>query len=469
MKKQDNSSTIDLCRQIALKVKEAGGTVYYVGGFVRDKLLGIESKDIDIEIHGIDLNKIQEILSQFGEIDLVGASFGIFMIKGKDLDISVPRIEKSMGKGHKDFQVSVDPFLGTEKAAKRRDFTVNALMEDVLTGQIVDHYGGREDLEKKILRCVDEESFAEDPLRVLRGARFAAKLNFLIDEKTIDLCRTINLSELSKERVYGELTAALTKTSKPSMFFKYLREMDQLGYWFKEIENLIGVVQPPEHHSEGDVWNHTMLVIDEAAKLKRGWRSRFTDRILEVENFQYFMMSALCHDFGKVSTTEEINGKIHALGHEDAGVDIAAKFINRLTLERDLKKYVKNMILLHMKPNMYGASNSKIKSTNRLFFDSVDPAGLVLIARADFFGRGGAGDYSKTEEYLVQRLNRYEEMMKRPYVSGQDLIASGLVPGENFAAILKYAEKLRIAEINKESALKQILAYSRKLDCSTKK
>lgn len=441
-----------LAEQIGKRVQEIGGSVYYVGGHVRDELLGIESKDIDIEVHGVSIEQLKEILSEYGEVDVVGQSFGIFMIKGCDLDISMPRIERAKGVGHRDFHVYVQPDLGTFKAAKRRDFTINSIMKNVINGEIIDHYNGIEDIKKGILRCVDEETFPEDPLRVLRAARFGAKLGFKIDSDTMELCSKVDLSVLSKERVYDEVKRALVQSHKPSYFFENLRDMNQLGVWFKEIEDLIGVVQPVEHHKEGDVWNHTMLVIDEAAKYRK-----------YVEKPEYFMFAALCHDLGKVSTTEEINGKIHALGHEEAGVEIGREFLGRLTGDKNLKSYVKNMTLLHMKPNMFANNNSKVKSTNKLFYQSVDVDGLILLAKADHFGRVDPGQYENVEKYLAERKDHYLEMMKKPYVSGRDLIEAGLKPGEEFSEILAYAEKLRMAEIDKENALKQVLAYAGKL------
>lgn len=452
-----------LAREIALKAGSLGGSVYYVGGHVRDEFLGIESKDIDIEVHGLEIDQLKEILKEYGQVDLVGESFGIFMVKGFDLDISMPRIEEAKGRGHRDFDVSVNPHLGTFKAARRRDFTINSIMKNVLNGEIVDHYGGINDIEKGILRCVDEKTFGDDPLRVLRAARFAAKLDFQIEERTLDICSKVKLDSLSRERVFDEVKRALVQSKKPSIFFQYMREMNQLGFWFKELEDLIGVVQPLEHHKEGDVWNHTMLVLDEAGKYKDGIVYGPKSTFLKSENPFYFMMSALCHDMGKAITTEEINGKIHALGHEEAGVDIAMKFVGKMTGERELKKYVKNMILLHMKPNMFAAQGSKVKSTNKLFYMSQDPKGLMLLAMADHFGRIDPGEYTQREEFLGERLEIFEHMMSLPYVTGEDLINAGLVPGENFKDILEYSQKLRMAQIDKDQALKQTLAYARGL------
>ena len=253
-------------RTIAEKAAELGGTVYFVGGYVRDKLLKLENKDIDIEIHGIHAAALEQILDSIGECIKIGKSFGIYGLKGYSLDIALPRTERRTGTGHRDFTVTSDPFMGTYEAARRRDFTINALMENVLTGEITDHFGGQADLQKGVLRHIDDTTFTEDPLRVLRAAQFAARFHFSIAAETAELCRSIDLSPLSKERVMLEMEKALLKSDKPSVFFEELRNMEQLEYWFPELQALIGLPQNREHHREGDTWTHTMMVLDEAAK-----------------------------------------------------------------------------------------------------------------------------------------------------------------------------------------------------------
>ena len=251
---------MEMARKVAELVAERGGRSYYVGGFVRDALLKIENKDIDIEVHGISHEVLSGILDSLGQRISIGESFGIFNLKGYSLDIAMPRKEEARGQGHRDFAIFVDPFIGTEAAARRRDFTVNALMRDVLTGEIVDHFGGREDLKNGILRHVNDDSFTEDPLRVLRGAQFAARFRLDVAEETIQLCRTVDLRHLPGERIEGELKKALLKADRPSVFFEVLRKMDQLDVWFPELKALIGVGQHAVYHAEGDVWNHTMNI-----------------------------------------------------------------------------------------------------------------------------------------------------------------------------------------------------------------
>ncbi|MBR7161914.1 MAG: tRNA nucleotidyltransferase, partial [Clostridia bacterium] len=313
---------LDMAVKLASEVKNHGGTAYYVGGYVRDRLLHLENKDIDIEIHGVEVSVLKQILDSLGERVSMGESFGIFALKGYGLDIALPRKEKAVGKGHRDFETYTDPMIGTSEAAKRRDFTINAMMMDVLTGEIVDHFGGREDLERRILRHVSTETFPEDALRVLRGAQFAARFHCTVAPETVSLCKAMPLSHLSRERVWEELRKALCKADRPSVFFLTLREMEQLDTWFPEVRNLIGVEQNPVYHAEGDVFSHTMMVLDEAAKYREQASDPFG-----------FMLTALCHDFGKAVCTEMIKGKLCSYNHEIKGLPLAEAFLRRLTNE----------------------------------------------------------------------------------------------------------------------------------------
>lgn len=442
---------IDMAVKIAALVSQQGGTAYYVGGYVRDKIRHKDNKDIDIEVHGIYPYQLASILDSLGKRISIGESFGIYNLKGYSLDIAMPRKEDNRGNGHKDFDICVDPFIGTYAAALRRDFTFNALMEDILTGKIVDHFGGVEDLKNGIIRHVNDSTFAEDPLRVLRAAQFAARFNYTIAEDTIELCRRMDLSSLSKERIMGELEKALLKSDKPSVFFKTLRQMNRLSVWFPELEQTIGIKQNPKHHAEGDVWTHTMMVCDAAV--------RYRDR---VKNPLGFMLSTITHDFGKALCTEVINGELHAYNHETIGLPLVKSFMTRLTTEKALIEYVMNLSEHHMKPNILAADNSSIKATNKLFDKSVDPEALVYLAISDGLGRITSREYISYDDFFMERLAIFREYMSRPYVMGRDLMATGMSPSERFADYIEYAHKLRLAGVDKDSALRQTLALARK-------
>jgi tRNA nucleotidyltransferase (CCA-adding enzyme) len=437
---------VALSKKIAEAVRENGGRTFYVGGYVRDRLLGIDNKDVDIEVHGIEHDKLYQLISQFGEVKTFGDSFGIFSLKYHNIDIALPRSEKNTGRGHRDFAIYVDPFIGYENAARRRDFTINAMMEDVLTGEILDYFGGKEDLINHLIRHVDKDSFVEDPLRVLRAAQFSSRFEFEVAKETIDLCRHIDLTALSKERVEEELKKALLKSKRPSIFFDVLSKMDQLSYWFREIEETKAIMQDKTYHPEGDVYVHTMEVLDRCAMY-----------LGSVDEPYYFMMSGLCHDLGKITTTVEINGRIHAYGHETEGVKIARELVRRISGNNSLLAYVKNMVLMHMQPNMMYNDQSKIKSTNRMFDQARKPVDLIYLALAD---RGG--DVKDVKAFLFERYEIYKEYMARPFVNGDDLRKAGVEPDPYFRDYLAYARKLRLAGVDKKSALKQTLDYIKK-------
>ena len=453
------NKNILMAQRIAAEVRKAGGRTYYVGGFVRDLMMGLENKDIDIEVHGVPVQTLEAILDGLGERLTMGASFGVMGLRHFDLDIAMPRSEVATGRGHKDFAVFVDPFLGAEKAARRRDFTVNAMMQDVLTGDVLDFFGGREDLMRKRIRHVDDRTFAEDPLRVFRAAQFAARFGFTVAEETTVLSAGMDVAALAGERVMGELEKALLKAPKPSVFFEELKKMHQLSRWFPELEALTGIPQNPVHHPEGDVWAHTMQVLDEAAALRE-----------EAREPLWFMLAALCHDFGKAAATEEINGALHAYGHERLGLPLAERFLGRITSEVKLTKYVLNMTELHMQPNKKAREASHEKAFMTLFDQSVCPEDLLLLAKADHLGRLGPGmrrepaaeAYAETEHRLREMLALYQDRMNRPYVMGRDLIAAGMQPGPLISEALAYAHKLRLAGVPKEEQLRQTLGHMRK-------
>ncbi|MBR5783497.1 MAG: HD domain-containing protein [Clostridia bacterium] len=441
---------IQLANQIAQKVARLGGRAYFVGGCVRDGLLGIECADIDIEVHGLAPAALEEILDSVGRRMEVGKSFGIYALKGHSLDIALPRKERAVGHGHRDFKISVDPHIGTCEAAKRRDFTIGALMQDVLTGEIVDHFGGLQDLKKGILRHVDDNTFSEDPLRVLRGAQFAARFEMKIAEETLKLCKAIQLDTISKERILGELSKALMSADRPSLFFAVLKEMEQLDTWFGELGALIDVKQNKKYHAEGDAWSHTLLVLDEAAKLR--CRANYP---------LWFMLSALCHDFGKAITTKEADGRIISYRHETEGLPLVKRFLKRLTNEQKLIQYVLNMTELHMRPHALAAQNASAKAANRMFDKAICPEDLLLLAEADNMGRFPRPEQDRNQ-YLYDKLRAYQVLSAKPQVTGTDLIAAGLTPDKDFSALLEYAHKLHLSGVDKSTALKQVINYHKK-------
>lgn len=207
-------------------LSDKGAKTYYVGGYVRDMILGKENKDIDIEIHYITEEEFLDTYKSFDlDIKLCGQAFGVYkaVLDGQDIDFSFPRTEKLIGAKHTDFEIAVDPFIGEEKASQRRDFTINALMMDTQDGTILDFHKGMKDLEDKIIRHTSDK-FSEDALRVYRAAQFASRFGFTVAPETLELCKKIDVTHLPQERIQEETYKAFTK-GIPSIYFDILKSV----------------------------------------------------------------------------------------------------------------------------------------------------------------------------------------------------------------------------------------------------
>ena len=442
-----------LSRQLAEGIRAVGGRAYYVGGFVRDGIMGVECKDIDIEVYGLKPDALRAVLNNYGEAYDRGASFGVLGIRHSDIDIAMPRTESRTGAKHTDFDVCVNPFLEPRDAARRRDFTINAMMQDVLTGEILDFYGGRQDLQDRVIRCVHPDTFIEDALRAFRAAQFAARLDAAIHPDTRALCASMDVSELSVERIFAETEKALLKANRPSIYFRELRAMDHLKEFFFEVGETIGLEQNPKFHPEGDVFEHTMLVLDEAAKLRE--RSDWP---------MGFMLSALAHDIGKcVATQVQEDGRITAYGHEVLGLDMVEEQMRRITNHEKLIRYVRNQTELHMRPNMLFGAKSKKKKTRQLYDMSVSPNDLILLSRADASGKLDEPYREENEAWLRERLEDYHQRLQLPMVTGQDLINAGLKPDKNFSALIQRARMLHFAGLDRKNALRQVLSEAQEM------
>ena len=429
----------EMAQRLAAAVAEAGGRAYYVGGSVRDRLLGIPGKDLDLEIHGLAEERLFSLLAALGAPLAMGESYPVYGLRGYNLDISLPR-SRSSGEW--------EPFLSPGAAAARRDFTVNALMEDVLSGALLDFYGGKQDIEHRILRHIQADTFREDPLRVLRCARFSATLGFSVASETSALCKSLSLENLPRERVFRELRRALMEAPKPSVFFTVLRDMEQLDCWFSPLNALIGIPQPPRYHGEGDAWNHTLMVLDQAAALK-GYASDPLG----------FLLAALCHDYGKALCTTADERGIHAYGHETAGLPLVKDFLGKLTNQKGLLPYVQNLVKLHMRPNTLACNQASEKATNKLLDAAMDPEALLALAAADDMGRITESPHICHRDFWAERLSLYRKLMTAPSVGGRDLLEAGVNPGPAFSGYLQYARRLQLSGLKKEAALKQTLSY----------
>lgn len=363
----------------------------------------------------------------------------------------MPRKEKRTGAKHKDFEVSIDPNMSTIEACRRRDFTINALLQDVLTGEIIDHFDGVQDIQNKIIRHVDSNTFAEDELRVLRACQFAARFNFKISDETLSLCKKINCTNLTKERIYAEVEKALLKAEKPSIFFEYAREIGILSKVFSPMDKLIGVKQNPVFHPEGDVWIHTMMVIDEAAKYRN--ESNYPIAL---------MLAAICHDLGKITTTRVLNGKIISYNHEHE-LQLTKIFLKNITNNNDLINSVMILVDNHMRPNVLVKNNSSDKAVRKLIVDTsgklVNIHDALLLAKADRTGRA-EDDMSPFNpdqwwEKKIAEVNQNKTTIK-PVVTGKDLIDMGYTQGEELGKMLKQAFRLQIQGFSKEEIINKI-------------
>ena len=305
-----------------------GGRPFIVGGAVRDALLGLPAKDLDIEVFGLPAEAVREVLAAFGPVNAVGEAFTVFKLSGLEgiegaVDVSLPRRDSKAGPGHRGILAVGDPSLSLEEASRRRDFTINALLFDPVRGEVHDPHGGARDLAARILRAVDASHFGEDPLRALRAVQLAARFELTVDPATAELCRSMPLRELPAERVLGEIEKLLLEARRPSIGLRLMKEWGMLPVLAPELVPLADTPQDPEWHPEGDVWTHTLLAIDQAAPLLEG---------LDRPRALAVMLATLAHDLGKPGTTQRIDGRIRSLGHEEAGVplaDVAARPLGR--------------------------------------------------------------------------------------------------------------------------------------------
>jgi tRNA nucleotidyltransferase (CCA-adding enzyme) len=423
----------DIATEIARRAAAHGGRALIVGGWVRDRLLGRSSKDVDIEVFGIPAATLKSLLEAIAPVNVVGESFTVYKVA--DLDVALPRRESKVGHGHKGFAVEGDPSMSPEEAARRRDFTVNAISWDPLREVYIDPFNGRVDLlERKVLRAVDPRTFGDDSLRVLRGVQFAARFSLDMDAATKDLCRRIPVNDLPAERIWGEIEKLLLLAERPSVGFSLALELGLVERLFPELHALVGCPQEPEWHPEGDVWIHTLMVIDQA-------RTRIAD--LDKPKQIAVMLGAVCHDLGKPPTTAFVDGRIRSIDHEQAGVEPALALLDRLNVQSiggfDVRSQIAGIVAQHLKPLAFFKSATPVgDGAFRRLAQKVDLELLARVALSDCLGRTGDFDCSGITWFLerAQALG-VEHAPPDPIVKGRHLLELGVQPGPAMGEILR--------------------------------
>jgi tRNA nucleotidyltransferase (CCA-adding enzyme) len=426
--------------EVARAVRDAGGRALLVGGCVRDRLRGVEATDLDMEVYGLDLAELERLLGRFGSVIAIGRAFGVLQVKGLPIDFALPRLDSKASAGHKGFEVRVDPGLDFATASRRRDLTINSMGFDPLTEEHLDPHGGARDLERGVLRATDPAHFSEDPLRALRVAQFAARFEMQPDLELLRLCAALDLAELSGERVLEEWRKLLLKGVRPSLGTEILRSTGLLRF-FPELEALVGVPQDPEWHPEGDCWVHNQMVIDEAARLRDGGAD---DEAL--------MFGALLHDVGKPVTTATTDGRVRSPNHDVRGVELAARFLERMRAPNELIARVGALVEHHLAPALFIKNLASAKGYRRLArklgMAGVTAELLARVARSDHFGRTTeealARVFPAGDEFLARaRELAIEKSPPRDVVLGRHLIARGLHPGPEFGAILERCREMQ--------------------------
>lgn len=413
------------------------GDSYLVGGCVRDALLGEAIHDVDVEVFGVDYERLLRALGRWGRTDLVGRSFGVVKLttrEGRTFDFTIPRRDSKVAPGHKGFEIAFDLAITPREAAARRDFTINALMYDPRRETVLDFFGGVRDLERRVLRHTSP-AFVEDPLRVLRGMQFAARFDLQPAPETLELCRSIKagFQELAVERVCDEWFKWAARSRRPSAGLAFLRATAWLEH-FPELHATVGVPQEPEWHPEGDVFVHTGHCCDALVTLPQWQQADERSRIV-------FSLAVLTHDLGKARTTERVEQggvwRIMSPQHEEASAALAESFLQRLRAPHAVIERVLPLVRNHM-AHLQTVTDRAVRRLAKRLEPETIPS-LCTVMTADAMGRPPkppvaprivAGLLAKAAELEVQ------ERAPRPILLGRHLVELGMEPGPAFGEIL---------------------------------
>lgn len=449
--------------KLAREIEKADGRVLLVGGSVRDMLMGKISKDFDVEVYGLDAKIVEAITQKIGKVSDVGKAFGILKISvgdGIDIDVSLPRTDSKIGEGHRGFEVKTNPLMSIEEAARRRDFTINSMAANPLTGEVFDYFGGLKDLKERVLRVTDQERFRDDPLRVMRALQFIGRFGLSLD---IDSSRVIQemapqLKELPRERIFEEWKKLLLKSQKPSLGLSAGMALGVLKEIHPEFPPLKETPQEKEWHPEGDAWIHTLMVVDWAALIVR--RDNLpSDEAIAV------LLACLCHDLGKPAVTQlDEKGRYISHGHEEAGEAPTIKFLDSIGIDKAAYGKIIRLVVNHLKPTLLYTDeivrgNKVSDGAIRRLAERISPATmreLVSVGEADHMGRGPFEDPEMPEQLLLPfgyapgkwllgraRYLDVEKSRPAPLTRGQDWLLFGYHPGTHIGRLIKLADRLR--------------------------
>ncbi|OIO69282.1 MAG: tRNA nucleotidyltransferase [Zetaproteobacteria bacterium CG1_02_53_45] len=428
-------SLIEVCQHLA----HTNATAWLVGGCVRDLLLGITPNDFDLEVFNLPVESLQKALKKMGRVELVGKQFGVFKLwLGElEIDVALPRTEQKKTQGHRGFLINSDPHLSPEAATSRRDFTINAMMLNPLTGQLLDFHNGEKDLNNKQLRHVSH-AFSEDPLRPLRAMQFAARFGFSLHHEAAALCRDLigEAVTLPKERVWAEWQK-WSRSPYPSYGLQLLMDSGWITL-YPELQALVDCPQDPHWHPEGNVWIHILQCCDQAAAIA-------SRNELQPSLRQRLVFAALSHDFGKpVATTIGHHGRIISPGHSEAGVKPADAFLSSIGAPASLFDYIKPLVLEHI-THLHGEPSDRAV---RRLAHRLEPANIELwemLVEADASGRAPALPSRPALEWLNKAtLLQHHQNQPRPILTGKLLLALGVAPGPSMGHLLKSAYEAQL-------------------------
>jgi tRNA nucleotidyltransferase (CCA-adding enzyme) len=412
---------------------------YLVGGCVRDALLDEPSKDFDVEVFGVDYERLVKALGKWGRTDLVGRSFGVIKLTmgGQTHDFSIPRRDSKTAPGHKGFEIDFDPSISPREAASRRDFTINSLLFDPRKREVLEFFAGQEDLRQRVLRHTSG-AFVEDPLRVLRGMQFAARFGLRIAPETAALCRSIKdgYRELAVERVREEWFKWAARSRVPSAGLRVLEETGWIGH-FPEVHALLGTPQDPEWHPEGDVFTHTGHCLDALVQLP-AWQAA------DEESRIVYALAVLAHDFGKPATTQQVERdgrpRIISPGHEEAGGAIAEQFFARIDAPNAIRERVVPLVMNHLAHLQTQTERSVRRLARRLAPETIH--GLSIVITADHFGRPPKPKVvpeGLTAMLALAEQLQLKETAPKPILMGRHLMKLGVTPGKEMGELIKAA------------------------------